>query len=85
MKPEYHIIVSAAVSSGVYFYFNSFWAALISFSSGIFIDLDHILDYTLQNKKISLRFRDYYLFSLEKQFSKVFLFFHSSSNKLATD
>lgn len=76
MKPGNHIIISIGVSIGLYLYFHSFLAALVSFISGVFIDIDHILDYILHGK-ISLHLVDYYLFSLEKQFSKIFLFFHS--------
>ena len=76
MKPGNHIIISIGVSVGLYLYFHSFLAAFISFLSGVFIDIDHVLDYILHGK-ISLHLVDYYLFSLEKQFSKIFLFFHS--------
>jgi len=76
MKPEHHIIASIVVSSAIYFFFNSISAALISFVSGVFIDIDHFLDYILHGK-FSLHLKDYYLFSLERQFSKIYLFFHS--------
>ena len=76
MKLQYHIITSIPISFAIYFYFNSISAALISFLSGVFIDIDHILDYILHGK-FSLHLKDYYLFSLERQFSKIYLFFHS--------
>lgn len=55
MRLRHHIIISFAASTLIYFSWRSFSAALVSFFSGVFIDLDHLLDYLLKYKKLNLR------------------------------
>lgn len=75
MKPPLHIAASAAISFVVYLYFKSVSCAIISFLSGILIDLDHILDFCLGYgiKRYNLFFKKIYAVDLKK----LILFFHS--------
>ncbi|PIU15442.1 hypothetical protein COT20_01680 [bacterium (Candidatus Gribaldobacteria) CG08_land_8_20_14_0_20_39_15] len=45
MKPMQHLIFSGILGLGFLIFIRPFWAALIAFSSGIFIDLDHLIDF----------------------------------------
>ena len=50
MKPAAHVITSAAAGSAAYFCTNSLTVALTCLLSGIFIDLDHLLDFLVFEK-----------------------------------
>ncbi|MDD5432986.1 MAG: hypothetical protein PHO70_08425 [Candidatus Omnitrophica bacterium] len=76
MKPVGHIVCTAVVSSVVYLFFKSFSAFVISFVSGVLIDVDHIFDYYLQERP-TLKLREIYSWCINKRFSLLFLFFHS--------
>ena len=77
MKPSYHVLVSAGVSAGYWYYFKSWPAALACFLSGIFIDIDHYLDYYLARKKIPWRYSDLCDFCRYEEKGKIYLLFHS--------
>ena len=75
MRPPFHIAASAAISFFVYLYFKSVSCAIISFLSGILIDLDHILDFCLSYgiRQYNSFFKKIYAVDLKK----LILFFHS--------
>ena len=77
MKPTSHALVSGGVSAGFYFLTQSWPATLVCFLSGIFIDLDHHLDYILARKRIPWRYKDLWEFCSNKGQGKVYLIFHS--------
>ncbi|PIR91239.1 hypothetical protein COU03_02600, partial [bacterium (Candidatus Gribaldobacteria) CG10_big_fil_rev_8_21_14_0_10_41_12] len=45
MRPLRHIIASAILGIGFLLFVKPAWAALIVFLTGIFIDLDHLVDF----------------------------------------
>ncbi len=47
MKPIYHAAVSLMISALVWLWLRSISAALGCFLAGVFVDLDHIIDYYL--------------------------------------
>lgn len=55
MKLQAHIVVSFTVSAMLYMFFNSLAAAFISFLAGVFIDLDHWIDYFLQHRNLNIK------------------------------
>ena len=55
MKPRYHVVVSFAISSAVYVFFNSLSAAISSFLAGVFIDIDHYLDFVFQYRSLNIK------------------------------
>lgn len=67
---------SFVISGGVLYYFNSWTAALASFLTGVFIDIDHILDYYV-NYGINLDIRRFFDVCYSIGFRKLFLFLHS--------
>jgi membrane-bound metal-dependent hydrolase YbcI (DUF457 family) len=76
IKPSGHIICTLSVSGLIYFIFKSRGPFLISLLAGIFIDLDHILDYYIQ-EGATLKFKNIYFWCGEREFEFIFLFFHS--------
>ena len=49
MKPVYHATISVTLSGILYMIFNSWGLAISSLISGIFIDLDYVVDIIIQN------------------------------------
>jgi len=45
MKPIYHFTASLALGLAVFACSRSFWAFWLGFLPGVFIDLDHLIDY----------------------------------------
>lgn len=75
MKLKYHTAISIILSGILYAIFKSWGLAIASFISGIFIDLDHIIDY-LHEYGLPLNVREFSRVCYEKQFRQVFLILH---------
>ena len=60
MKLHNHIVVSTIISGVSQYIFNSWQMSITVFLSGIFIDLDHLLDYFIYEKKIELDLKDFF-------------------------
>ncbi|MBI5099362.1 MAG: hypothetical protein HZB30_09015 [Nitrospirae bacterium] len=78
MKPGHHAAVSIVLSGILYSIFRSWGLAVASFISGIFVDLDHIIDYWIEH---GLRFdpKQFFNYFDEKNFEnrkKLFFVFH---------
>ena len=58
MRIRYHIIVSAAISVLSYLATGRLESALILFSIGSFVDIDHVLDYYLAHRKLTINTED---------------------------
>ncbi len=69
-----HIIITLEISLIVYFKFNNLYYVLMAVIGGILIDADHLVDYLIHCKKMSLK--NLIFFSYQKK-KKVYLFFHS--------
>lgn len=69
-------MASFIISAAVYAYFRSFTCWAVSFLSGIFIDVDHILDYYL-NYGWPFNVKNFRRFCNEVKFNRLTLFFHS--------
>ena len=48
MKVQYHVAFSAAFSGAIYAFCGSWQIAVSSLLAGIFIDVDHVIDYVIQ-------------------------------------
>ncbi len=75
MGPIQHIAISTAISGTLYIITRSFSLAAASFISGVFIDLDHIIDYMIENgfpRNSGKFFRYFY----EERYKKITLIFH---------
>lgn len=76
MRSEYHLIATLATSSVIYAVSKSIPCFLVSFISGFLIDLDHLLDYYIQ-EGISLDFGKFYNHCIEHRFKYLTIIFHS--------
>lgn len=75
MKIEHHLGISVIISTAMHLVFRSWSLTTASFLSGIFIDLDHVIDYILVNgfRYDSKHFFEYFY---EEQHKKITLIFH---------
>ncbi|MBN1385343.1 MAG: hypothetical protein JW983_10720, partial [Elusimicrobia bacterium] len=76
MKPIPHIVISFSVSAVLYTIFRSYILALTAFLFGIFIDIDHLLDY-FREQGFNLDVRNFFYFFTEFQYRKAVIFLHS--------
>jgi hypothetical protein len=75
MKIEYHIAVSSLISGILYVIFKSWGLSVASLISGIFLDLDHAIDYFLE-KGFSINIREILHFFYKEKHQKITLIFH---------
>ena len=77
MKPSEHVVISA-VTSGIFFAGTHAWpATIMCFLSGIFIDIDHHLDFVLNKGRFPWKYSDLWSFAAEEKKGKFYLIFHS--------
>ena len=77
MKPGYHIAFSTIISGLLYMVSKSWGMAAACFISGIFIDLDHVLDFLIiYGRPFSIE-RFFRVFYHELQFKQIYIFFHA--------
>ena len=77
MLPTSHVIISAGLSYCFYKYSGSPSATTACFLSGIFIDLDHHLEYLIAKGKIPFSLKKLMHFFEYDPFPKVYLWFHA--------
>ena len=75
MTLKQHAVGSALAGAGFFALTQSWEGTLVCFLSGIFIDLDHVLDYCVIKKKMC-NYRELVDFCFD-QSGQVFLFLHS--------
>jgi hypothetical protein len=75
MKLHHHTAVSVIISGLLYLSFKSWGLAIASLIAGIFIDLDHIIDY-LREHGWPLRIRNFFHVCDHAQFDRLYIFFH---------
>lgn len=76
MKLTSHIAISFSVSAVLYLVFHSYLLALSSFIFGIFIDLDHFIEY-FRECGIKLDIKEFFQLAETYSFKKNFLILHS--------
>lgn len=78
MKLKNHIVSSGIVSSVVYIATNSALSAAVSFLAGVFIDLDHFIDYYLNyGFTYKIKMKEFYEVFDEIKLPKIYVFLHS--------
>jgi len=77
MKIFPHTIVSTVSGISIFLITRSILLGIITFLSGIFIDIDHLLDYFFNEKKIKLNIKDFFYKCENLKLKKVTLIFHS--------
>lgn len=75
MKLPHHVAASAVVSGALYAAFRSPGLTIASFLSGVFIDLDHLLDYAREHG-ITLDPAHFFDACHERQFERAVLVLH---------
>ena len=77
MKPGGHIVFTLTISGLLYLVFKSSAAFFASLIGGVLIDMDHLLDYYLQEGVSAFRLKSIYLWCSEQKFKFTYLFLHS--------
>lgn len=77
MSPSKHAAASAAVSVAFAAYSHSAGGTLICFLSGIFIDLDHVVDFWIAKRKPIFSYRKLYQYCANEKDGKLSLVLHS--------
>ena len=77
MKPVSHTILSGVTSAAFAYATHAWWATIVCFLSGIFIDLDHFLDFALHKKKIPFRYKELFAFCADEKDGRMYLILHS--------
>ncbi len=75
MKLHHHVAFSTTISFFLFMIFKSWNLTVACFLSGIFIDLDHFIDY-FREQGINLNIKKFFQVCEEAQFDKVILMFH---------
>jgi hypothetical protein len=78
MKIKHHALASTIISGILYSIFKSWGLAVASLISGIFVDLDHIVDYWIEHG-LRLDLKQFFNYFDEKNFEnrkKLFFIFH---------
>ena len=76
MQVSKHVITSVIVSALVWWWLRSSAAALACFLMGVFIDLDHIVDFIYNNRR-HLRFHRFFPAFEFEVLENIFVFLHS--------
>ncbi|MDD5482552.1 MAG: hypothetical protein PHP98_02700 [Kiritimatiellae bacterium] len=76
MKLQYHVVISLCVSALVWVVFRSFTAAAACFATGVFLDIDHLIDYAI-NYGGRIRIRHLFKAFEYEAFENIFVFLHS--------
>ncbi len=78
MRPSHHAAASALVAGGVWGWTASGWLAALAWIVGVFVDVDHLIDFLMSERSFpaSTRgFLDHFL--VKRRFRKVVIIFHA--------
>jgi dolichol kinase len=76
VKPIAHAVTSGIISAFVWMHFRSFSCAAVSFIAGVFIDLDHLIDYYAAHR-FTFSVKRIYCACVRIRFKKLYLLLHS--------
>jgi hypothetical protein len=76
MMPVTHAVTSGVISVFVGLYFKSPGCAVVSFITGVFIDLDHLFDYYTSHR-FTLSLKRIYCACVRIRFKRLFILLHS--------
>lgn len=76
MRFSQHVLVSVVISALVWWWLRSLSAALACFLAGVFIDLDHIIDFLYNCRRPCKISRFFTVFEFEA-LANIFVFLHS--------
>ena len=75
MELKHHVVVSTVISGILYAVFRSWGLTIASFISGIFIDLDHVIDYVMEHGFHFDR-KHFFGFFYGEKYKRITLIFH---------
>jgi len=75
MRLHHHTLVSLSVSGLLYMAFNSIGLAVSSFITGVFIDIDHIVD-VIREHGPSVKIKEFFSICNNAQFDRIILICH---------
>jgi hypothetical protein len=76
MRHKYHLILSPLVAAIFFLFTRSLIPSIICLFVGVFIDLDHLIDFWVHSKKFSFG-KDFFDYFYKAEFRKIYLVFHS--------
>jgi len=77
MTATKHVIISGITGIAFGYFMQSWLAFVSSFLGGILIDVDHIIDFYIRKKRISLSIKELENFCMKEKEGKMYLIFHS--------
>jgi len=77
VSPAKHIIASGATSLFFYALTNSWTGSVACFFGGIVIDVDHLLDFYCDKKRMCWSLKEMNRFCLDERHGKMYMVFHS--------
>lgn len=77
MKPSTHALISTFLAAVLFLVFKSIYSSIACILAGVLIDLDHILDYIIEKKKMVFSYQKLEDFCAFDKQGKLYLIFHS--------
>jgi len=77
VKVSRHVVVSAAISTAIVASGFPLRAAAAAFAAGVFVDIDHLLDYFFTSRRISFDVKDLFYKCENHLLSTAYLLLHS--------
>lgn len=71
-----HLVLSLAVGGSIFLISGKIWVFVAAVLVGIFVDVDHFLDYFIYKRSISLQFREALSGVSFKKSQKAYIIFH---------
>jgi hypothetical protein len=75
MKMEHHMMVSAPIAAGTYYFTNSWIYTAMTLFLGFLIDVDHVIDYVREEKRFDMK--HLFVKSYEGAFGHFWCIFHA--------
>jgi len=70
-------VASALVAGGVWWWTRDGWLAAVSWGIGVFIDVDHVIDYVVYERRLPKSARQFIeYFTVRHEYRKVIILFH---------
>lgn len=77
MKPSIHALVSISLGALFWYFSKSLYAGVLCAACGIFVDIDHIVEYLIHYGGKGFTVRKFLHAFHEMLFDKLYVFFHS--------
>ena len=82
MQSRYHIVLSSTISIALFIMVKDPFAAITCFIVGVFIDIDHLMDYWMLTGKLTRSTTE--LMKTIEPYELIFVPFHSWENSTST-